>query len=113
MAGEEDDAVADVDLRGIVRGQHHGDAAVREPAHDTQHLRRGRGVEPGRRLVEEEDPGAGQQLDRDARSLALPAGEVADGDVAPVRQLEVAKRVVDDAVDLVSCVPAGRRSLAA
>jgi hypothetical protein len=95
VAGEEDDPVAHVDVGRAVRREDDRRAGPRQSTEEPQHLTGGRGVETGRRLVEEERRGAGEQLDRDARPLALPAGQRPDTHGRPVGQVERGERLVD------------------
>src|SRR6185312_15633467 len=61
-----------------MRAQQDGDAALtRDPAHEGEHLTLTRGIEPERRLVEEDDPRLVDQRTCDSESLAHPAA-VAD-----------------------------------
>ena len=70
-------------------------------------------VEPGGWFVEEEDVRIGEQLDRDAGPLALPAAQCADPDVRVRAQSDRVDRVSDRGVDLAAVVDDGSRSRAA
>ena len=53
------------------------------------------GVEAGRRLVDNHQPGIAQQRLRDAESLAHPTGEPGDGLAAHIPQVDLAQQVLD------------------
>ena len=58
------------------------------------------GSEAGRRLIKEERPRIGEELDGDAGALALPAAERADPNVGVVTETNVVERRADDLIDL-------------
>lgn len=89
LLGEEHDAVTRLDVCGAVGGEHDGDPLPCQAAEDGEHLRRGRGVEARCRLVQQEQPGTGQELDRRARSLALAPRERTDSHVRPIGEMQV------------------------
>ena len=68
-------SIALVEVLDGVGGEHHGRRAVGEVAETRDDLGARDRVEPGRRLVEEEDVRVREQLDGDAGALALPAAE--------------------------------------
>jgi hypothetical protein len=99
VAGEEHDPIAALEVGGLVGGQHDGDAPAGEPAQQSHDVGRGRGVEPGGGLVEEQHAGVREQFGGDAGPLALAARQGAHGDRGPVGQVESVERLVDQPVD--------------
>ncbi len=59
-------------------GQDDRGTIVRQPSQQPHQVGCGRRIQPGCRLVEKEHPGSGQQLDCDAGTLTLTAGQRAD-----------------------------------
>src|SRR5215211_3699384 len=74
VASQERNAVAVRKVLDRVCREDDGRAGVGEAAQQLQQLRGTRWIQPRRRLVQEEDLRARQQLDGDARALALAAG---------------------------------------
>ena len=100
VAREEDDAVAGQQVLHRVRGEHHRGAAVREPAQKGEQLTGAGGIQAGGRLVQEEDVGAREQLDRDARALALAARERAHLHIGALGEAERAECLLHGQVHL-------------
>ena len=81
---------------------------VGQPPQQAHHLALGARVEARRGLVEEEQAGAGDELGADRHSLALPAREALDGDVAAGGQAERVQRVQHAFVPLLGRGVAGQ-----
>ncbi len=100
-AGHEDEqAVAQVQVRDTVRDHDDRAAVVREVGH---HLHDGlvqSGIEAGRRLVQEEQRGLGQQLKRDVNAFLLAAGEGGGPGLRVRRQGKLAENLGDPALPL-------------
>ena len=96
----EHDAVALRQVLDRVRGEHDRRRLVGEPAQAGDQLRARDRVQPGRRLVEEEDVRIGEQLGGDAGPLALAAAQRADSDLGLIGQVHGLEGVTDRAVDL-------------
>ncbi len=95
-AGDDRDAVAEVlDLVHQVRGQQHGQPVLGQPVHERAHVAHARGVEPGRRLVEQQQPRIAQQRPGDAEALLHAVRVAADLVVTSRVQVDGVQRVVD------------------
>ena len=77
-----------VGLVQVVRGEEDRHALVAEPAHLLPHASPARRVQPGGRLVQEDDLGRMDDAERDIEAPALPAGVGADLAVGEVAELE-------------------------
>ena len=75
-------------------------ALVGQAAHQVHEGCLGAGVQPGGRLVQEEQAGLGEQLDADGDALDLPAAQLADLVVLAVRQVQVIQHFHDALVAL-------------
>jgi hypothetical protein len=80
--------------------EQHRRARVGEAAKQPQQLAGARWIEARRRLVQEEDIGASQQLDGDAGALALTAGQGPHPHAGALREVQRRERTVDRGVDL-------------
>lgn len=104
-ARQHDEVVKEIpDLRArlVDRGDD-GAPLARERLERAHQLKRARGIEPRRRLVEEQHRRVGQQLDADADATLLAAGapavlRVADARVGALLEAQLADDLVDDAV---------------
>ena len=104
-AHHEHDAIARLEVLDRVGREHDRCGLVGEPAQSCDQLCARDRIEPGRRLIQEEDVRIGEQLDGDAGALALPAAQRADPDVGLPGQPDGVDRAADRVVDL-----AARRS---
>ena len=98
-AQHEHDAIARREVLDGVGREHDGRGLVRESAQSSDQFCTRDRIEPGRRLVQEEDVRIGEQLDGDAGALALPAAQRADPDVGLRGQPDGVERATDRVVD--------------
>ena len=94
------DAIAGSEVVDRVRGEHDRRRPVGEFAQAADQLGAGDRVEARRRLIQEEDVRVRQQLDRDARALALTSAQRAHPDLGLIGQAHGVERVTDRVIDL-------------
>ncbi len=70
---DRDAVTQDLGFLHVVRGQHDGSTAVPDIAHRLPQMTAGLGIEPGGRLVEEDDPGPVDECQGDREALLLAA----------------------------------------
>ncbi len=75
-----------LDLVHRVRGEDDADAVGAQPAHELADSEAGGGVEAGRRLVQEREPGAADERRRERDPHPLPPGQPAQGGAQAVGQ---------------------------
>ena len=92
----------------VLGRQHDGRTFSDEVADRVPHLAAIPGVETGRRLIEEDQCGSGDQAGREIEAAAHATGELGDRAVSGLREVELCEQVVGDAVGLL-----GRQSLQA
>ena len=97
---EEHDAIAQRQVRNRVRGEHDGRGSVGQLPHVADELRAGGRVETGRRLVQEQHAGFGEQLDGNAGPLALPSAQRADPNVGLLGQPDRFDRGTNRVIDV-------------
>jgi hypothetical protein len=87
--------------------------AVGERAQQRHHAALVAGIEPRRRLVEEQQRGLGDELHRDRDASALAAGETADEQLAPGGDAEPIEHLLDLATALGAGTSRGKAQLRA
>ena len=103
-AGADDrDAVAQLlDLAHQVAREQHGHALVGEPADQHAHVAHPRRVEPGGRLVEQQQPRRAQQRPGDAEALAHAVRVAADLVLGAAGEVDGVERLVDPVLGAVA-----------
>ena len=95
-AGDDPDPVGELlGLVEVVRGQHDGRAVAGQPGDQPPEVAPRLGVEPGGRLVEEEQLGPADDAERDVEAAPLPARELRGAAVALLRQPDGLEDLVD------------------
>ena len=86
-----------LDLGEQVAGQHHGHPFAGQAPHELAHVAHAGGIEAGRRLVEEHEPGRAQERSCDPQALAHPVRIAADAVLRAIAQLDDVEDLVDAA----------------
>jgi len=100
IPGQEDHLITPVDGGRLVGGEDDRDPAAGQLPQQPHDLRRRRRIQARRGFIQEDGARPGEQLDRDAGTLALTTRQHPDRDVTPIGQVQLAQYVVDHPVGL-------------
>ena len=95
LADDRDPIAEVLHLAEQVAREEHGEPFAREPAHELTHVAHPGRVEPGRRLVEQQQLRLPQQRGGDPEALAHPVRVAADAVLGPVAQLDQLEHLLD------------------
>src|SRR6476659_2195467 len=97
--GENEQAAAiALGLGDVVSGEDHGRAGPGEPKHELPEALALSRVQPGARLVQEQDRWAGEQPDRDVDPLLVPTRQRSDLIVPAIAERRLLEHVLDRAL---------------